>query len=102
MSQGKNIDRLRRLMLWDAGEVPAQRRAELQANFPWQTSALLGDRELGELVGTFAVEGEQPLDSGRIYLVDPLGNLMMSYSVDDAPRGIIKDLHRLLKYSGLG
>jgi hypothetical protein len=38
----------------------------------------------------------------RVYLVDPLGNLMMYYLPDANPRGMIKDLHRLLKYSRIG
>ncbi len=37
-----------------------------------------------------------------IYLVDPLGNLMMRYSRSSEPAGMIKDLQRLLKYSAFG
>ncbi len=37
-----------------------------------------------------------------IYLVDPLGNLMMRYPRTMDPGGIIKDLTRLLKYSAFG
>jgi cytochrome oxidase Cu insertion factor (SCO1/SenC/PrrC family) len=45
---------------------------------------------------------DRPLDSGRLYLIDPLGNLMMSYPLGIDPTGIIKDLKRLLKYSRIG
>lgn len=45
--------------------------------------------------------GEEQLFPGNprehIYLVDPLGNLMMRYPADPAPRKMIKDLERLLK-----
>lgn len=37
-----------------------------------------------------------------IYIVDPLGNLMMSYSGDADPSGIKEDLERLLKVSQIG
>jgi hypothetical protein len=41
-----------------------------------------------------------PLD--HIYLVDPLGNLMLRYPRDPDPSKMIKDLQRLLKYSRVG
>lgn len=38
-----------------------------------------------------------------VYLIDPLGNLMMYYDdVEPNAKKMIKDLHRLLKYSHLG
>lgn len=37
-----------------------------------------------------------------IYLIDPLGNLLMRYPVTVEPRGILKDLQRLLKWSKIG
>jgi len=101
LTQGKNIDRLQRLMLWDAGGVEATHRDELQRHFPGQVIAILSP-DATSLVATFQVDGQAPLTGERLYLVDPLGNLMMMYGPDDEPRGIIKDLERLLKYSGLG
>jgi len=38
----------------------------------------------------------------RIYIVDPLGNLMMSYPADADPSKMRKDLSRLLKVSHVG
>jgi len=38
----------------------------------------------------------------KIYLIDPLGNLMMSYSKDATAKGMQKDLKRLLKVSKIG
>lgn len=38
----------------------------------------------------------------RLYLVDPLGNLMMSYEKEFDPLGIVKDLEILLKVSRIG
>ena len=46
--------------------------------------------------------GDRPFAGERLYLVDPLGNLMMSYADTSDPKGIIKDLTRLLKYSRTG
>lgn len=47
-------------------------------------------------------ENDNPLAAGRLYLVDPMGNLMMAYPAGADPGGIIDDLERLLKYSGAG
>ena len=37
-----------------------------------------------------------------IYLVDPLGNLMMFYSSDARPKGMLEDMKRLLRLSSIG
>ncbi len=42
------------------------------------------------------------LDEHLIYLIDPLGNLMMCYSKHATAKGIKKDLKRLLKVSKIG
>lgn len=45
-------------------------------------------------------------EGGTVFLVDPLGNVMMRFADDPdtirTARGITKDLQRLLKYSALG
>jgi cytochrome oxidase Cu insertion factor (SCO1/SenC/PrrC family) len=40
--------------------------------------------------------------SGRIYIVDPLGNLMMSHAPGAPPKGLLEDLKKLLKLSHIG
>ena len=46
--------------------------------------------------------GDKPLLTRRLYIIDPRGNLMMSYPPAADPRGIIKDLKKLLKASRIG
>ncbi len=41
-------------------------------------------------------------NAGRVYLIDPLGNLMMLYSADVNPKGMLEDLKRLLRLSHIG
>ena len=43
-----------------------------------------------------------PTKAGHIYISDPLGNLMMSYPSDIKPKGILKDLKKLLRASRIG
>lgn len=58
---------------------------------------------VAELARQFALPAGGPLeDPGRIYLVDPLGNFMMSYPAGADPNGIRKDLARLLRVSRIG
>jgi hypothetical protein len=46
--------------------------------------------------------GIPPLSAERLYLVDPLGNLMMSFAPDAPPKGMLTDLKRLLGLSHVG
>lgn len=38
----------------------------------------------------------------RVYLIDPLGNLMMSYPAGAKPKGMLEDMKRLLRLSSIG
>jgi hypothetical protein len=49
-----------------------------------------------------SVDGIDPRAADRIYLIDPLGNLMMSYAPDAKPKGMLEDLKRLLGLSQVG
>jgi cytochrome oxidase Cu insertion factor (SCO1/SenC/PrrC family) len=42
------------------------------------------------------------LNSHRVYLIDPLGNLMMFYAADARPKGMLEDMKRLLRLSSIG
>jgi hypothetical protein len=42
------------------------------------------------------------LNSHRVYLIDPLGNLMMFYAADAKPKGMLADMKRLLRLSSIG
>jgi hypothetical protein len=83
-AQGKNMDRVERLwIITDAGKP----RPELLAAFEGTHLGWVSD---------------PPLVPEHIYLVDPLGNLMMRFPRDPDPSRMLKDLQRLLKYSKIG
>lgn len=89
-AQGKDAGRIERLWLITDGGKPA----------PPLVTALEDSRIAPagpDLVGAFPGD---PL--AHIYLVDPLGNLMMRFPPDPEPSKVIKDLQRLLKYSRFG
>lgn len=86
-AQGKDQGRIERLwVVTDAGTL----RPELLA-------AIEGTHLSRASPGEFPGERED-----HIYLVDPLGNLMMRFPRDPDPSRMLKDLQRLLKYSGIG
>jgi hypothetical protein len=59
--------------------------------------------DIDELLNKFHLnENDKPLEAHRLYIIDPLGNLMMSYEVDTNPREIYKDLKKLLRGSRIG
>jgi cytochrome oxidase Cu insertion factor (SCO1/SenC/PrrC family) len=43
-----------------------------------------------------------PKGSRFLYIIDPLGNLMMAYAPDAPPKGLLEDMKRLLKLSHVG
>jgi cytochrome oxidase Cu insertion factor (SCO1/SenC/PrrC family) len=47
-------------------------------------------------------DGDDPLQADHLYVIDPLGNLVLRYRMDTDPVGIIKDLRRLLRNSRIG
>ena len=93
LTQGKNKERVERVWLVADGAAP---RAEATAAYPgtWLVRAVAA-----ELLGAFPATGAV---SEHIYVVDPLGNLIMRFPRDPDPRLMIKDLARLLKSSQIG
>ncbi len=45
---------------------------------------------------------EGALNSHRVYLIDPLSNVMMFYAADARPKGMLEDMKRLLRLSSIG
>lgn len=60
-------------------------------------------QEAAALLKEFPQYGDTAVaQAGRIYIVDPLGNLMMSYSAQARPKGLLEDLKKLLRLSHIG
>ena len=95
--------RLRYVLLIKGAFQPAELQA-IQKEHPRLKIATMPDQAEEKLLALFVMaESEQDmLAAQRIYLSDPLGNLMMRYEADAKGRGIIMDLERLLKISQIG
>jgi cytochrome oxidase Cu insertion factor (SCO1/SenC/PrrC family) len=92
-AQGKNMDRIERVWLIsdDAPLDPALVRAFEGTYFVRAAGS--------EILREPALGGDRP---GHLYLLDPLGNLVLRFPHDADPKGMLRDIVRLLKVSRVG
>jgi cytochrome oxidase Cu insertion factor (SCO1/SenC/PrrC family) len=69
---------------------------------PGLEHAWLEGPDAERLLTLFPAYGTPVREAGRLYLVDPLGNLLMSYPPGTAKKGMLKDLEKLLRLSHIG
>jgi cytochrome oxidase Cu insertion factor (SCO1/SenC/PrrC family) len=93
LAQGKEMNRLERVWLIDDGAKPDP--AVLQAHTGLWVA-------LGTEQAIAAALPAERSSREHIYLIDPLGNLMLRFPRDAEPKPMIRDLVRLLKYSRSG
>lgn len=88
---------MRRIRTLSIGDTPWTNTEALKQAYPDLMLAELSDTP-DNFLKQFPKQDEDP-----IYLIDPLGNLMMYY-VGETPdiKGIMKDFKRILKYSQIG
>ncbi|MBS1155299.1 MAG: hypothetical protein H6R07_1223 [Proteobacteria bacterium] len=94
MALTKGQNRLQRVLVRSGVSEPA---AALQGRFP---DLLVGIVQAGPagLAWQHALDG-----AGQgVYIVDPLGNVVLRYAAPVEMRGVLKDIERLLKYSWIG
>lgn len=98
LALGDKMDRVQRVFLV-TGNCCDQAYLDTE-----HSGLLLGriDNPAGQtLLETFP-DTAQATSLGRIYLVDPLGNLMMKYESDAPQKALLEDLRKLLKLSHIG
>jgi len=93
----KEFPRMQRVLLTTTQDV-----AGLKNLYPELMIINQPSTEISGFSAQFELNGELAVSSDRIYLVDPLGNLMMSFAADTDPALIRKDITRLMKYSWAG
>jgi cytochrome oxidase Cu insertion factor (SCO1/SenC/PrrC family) len=93
LMNGKNIEKIQRLFVYD--NLSDQEVVSVRDAFPGLVMATGDADALSKATALLQQPGHA--DSDRIYLIDPKGNLMMSYAKDINPRHIYFDMKKLLK-----
>lgn len=102
LAQGKNMERVRSVYIVPA-DVSRSDIEKIKKRYPGIRVLLAQSGAYLNLINQFqAGEGTVSTPVQRIYLVDPIGNAMMSYHAQADPSGIRKDLKKLLKVSQIG
>jgi cytochrome oxidase Cu insertion factor (SCO1/SenC/PrrC family) len=93
----KDIDRAQRVLITNMQDV-----SKIKSDYPELIVINNPQASISILAQEFKVNAENPMDSNRIYLVDSLGYLMMSYPTSVTLTDVRKDITRLLRYSWAG
>jgi len=93
----KDIVRTQRVLITTTQDV-----SEIKHNYPDLIIINQPVAGVSNLAEQFQINGENVMMSDRLYLVDPLGHLMMSYQSSLPLADVRKDITRLLRYSWAG
>lgn len=96
LALGENMSRVQRLLLLTNTTDPDS-LAPILGEHPKLITVSLTEDVHRAVLDSF---GEHP--EGNIYIVDPLGNVMMLYTPNATTKGLLKDLKHLLKVSQIG
>lgn len=102
LAQGRDAVRVQRLFV-QLGKAESGALAKIAADYLGIVALHGQEATVKKMAQDFFITQGTPLDGlERIYLVDPHGNLVLSYAPDADPSGMRKDLARLLKLSQIG
>lgn len=93
----KDILRAQRVLITSSQDVAA-----IKQDYPGLIIINQPEAALAKLTQQFQLPEENVKTSNRLYLVDPLGHLMMSYQATMPLVDVRKDVARLLRYSWAG
>jgi hypothetical protein len=97
ISTYKDIFRVQSVLITQQQDV-----SSLQAQYPQLIIINQSVQDIENLATQFNIHDEDALLANRVYFVDPLGHMMMSYTSNIEAAYIRKDLTRLLKFSWAG
>jgi cytochrome oxidase Cu insertion factor (SCO1/SenC/PrrC family) len=102
VAQNENMKRVQTLFLLNADSIPDELAGFLAKEHKDMAVALPSAAQAAEIEPQFRIDETPVRQARRVYIVDPLGNLMMYYEPDADARGMLRDLQKLLKYSKIG
>lgn len=86
---GRESSRVKRMVVWTAGERAVTSVLE---QYPDLETSVISAAKFESTLGS----------QDRIYLMDPLGNIIMFYTIDKAGKPMLEDIKHLLKISNIG
>lgn len=102
LAQGGEFTRVKRLYVIQ-DKQSEQFMKEVKAYHPDMDIVTGSKAQIENVTAQFTLSDKLEVGkSNRIYIVDPIGNLMMYYDLDAEASDIAKDLTRLLKVSQMG
>ncbi len=93
----KEIPRMQRVLVTTSQDV-----ADIANNYPELIIINQPTDDVMAFSQQFNIGNETAINTHRIYLSDPLGQLIMSYQSSTSPALVRKDITRLMKYSWTG
>ena len=93
----KDIERTQRVLITTASDV-----SKIKRDYPDLIVINQPVSDVDNLSQQFQINGDNVSSGNRLYLVDPLGHLMMSYQPSVPLADVRKDITRLLRYSWAG
>ena len=93
----KDIERTQRVLITTTADV-----GQIKHNYPDLIVINQPVADVVHLSQQFQINGDNVTSGNRLYLVDPLGHLMMSYQPSVPLADVRKDVTRLLRYSWAG
>jgi cytochrome oxidase Cu insertion factor (SCO1/SenC/PrrC family) len=100
LALNKDMDRVQRVFLVTGRCCD---RGFLGQEHPDLVVARVDNDAAAALLEPFPTYGGVPLaDAGRIFIVDPLGNLLMSYAPTAPDKALLTDMKKLLRLSHIG
>ena len=97
----KDMDRVQRVFLATGSRVDTDFMAAEHVDL--QIALVGADADSKVLLDKFpAYDGVAPTVAGRLYLIDPLGNLVLSYSAAASDKALLTDVKKLLRLSHIG
>lgn len=98
LALGKDMTRLKRLLIMD--DFSTGGFFKPSSEYAGTTYATGSKDTIDRLMALLEPEGSTAID--HLYIIDPLGNLMMHYLPNADGVGVVKDMERLLKVSQIG
>ena len=100
--QNEHMRRVQRLFLLRSESIPGSLAGLFEREYPLMTVTRITQDQSRQIAPDFLINDVSMQDAERVYIIDPLGNLMMYYPPGFDPGGMHKDLKKLLKYSKIG